>query len=106
MKYDHLDNMIKGWFVGALSPSVHSSEQFEVGVKHYSKGEFEGAHYHKVATEITVIVKGQVRMQNKIWKEGDILTIEPNEVTSFEALEDSTTVVVKVPGTLDDKYVV
>lgn len=106
MKHDHLDNMIKGWFVGAFSPSVYSSEQFEVGVKNYSKGEFESAHYHKVATEITVIVKGQVRMQDKIWKEGDILTIEPNEVTSFEALEDSTTVVVKVPGTLDDKYVV
>ena len=35
---------------------------------------------------------------------GNIIVIEPYEETSFEALEDSITLVVKVPGALDDKY--
>ena len=34
----------------------------------------------------------------------EILVIEPMESTDFEALEDTTTVVVKVPGAPKDKY--
>ena len=38
---------------------------------------------------------------------GSIITMEPNEVTDFECLEDGTVnVVVKIPGANNDKYVV
>ena len=60
----------------------------------------------KIATEITLVLEGQVKMFDQVWNEGDIISIEPNEATAFEALEDTITVVVKIPGALDDKYLV
>ena len=39
------------------------------------------------------------------YREGDIIVIEPNDSTDFEALEDNTVnVVVKIPGANNDKY--
>lgn len=99
-----LDDMIKGWFVGSFSPTAYKTDNCEVAVKNYRTGDKEAAHYHKVATEITVIISGQVRMCDKIWGAGDILVLNPGEVTDFEALENSITVVVKVPSVLHDKY--
>ncbi|GIU68974.1 MAG: hypothetical protein KatS3mg002_0210 [Candidatus Woesearchaeota archaeon] len=71
-----------------------------------NKGDSEAAHYHKIATEYTVITKGKVKMNGKIYEKDDIIVIEPNEVTDFLALEDTTTVVVKIPGANNDKYLV
>jgi len=103
-KKDHLDDMFKGWFVGNFEPSVLSTNDVEVGVKKYIKGEYEKPHYHKVATEITLILEGEVKMNNEVFSSGDILTIEPGQATDFEALTDTTTIVVKHPGANDDKY--
>ncbi|WP_070968037.1 hypothetical protein [Vibrio sonorensis] len=106
MKSEQLDNMVKGWFVGAFSPVAYKSEACEVAVKSYASGDKEEAHYHKVATEITLVLEGRVKMVGKEWGPGDIIVLEPGEVTDFEALTNSRNVVVKVPGALDDKYVV
>lgn len=92
--------------MGNFEPSLCKQENVEVGVKKTCKGEFEEAHYHKIATEITVVVAGKVKMLDKVWTEGDIIVIEPGEPTSFEALEDSIITVVKIPGALNDKYLV
>lgn len=105
MKTANLDEMVKGWFVGDFSPTLIKTTNVEVAVKKYKKGDFEAGHYHKLATEITVIVSGKVKMNGKIYREGDIVVIEPCEVTDFEALEDSVSTVVKFPGAKDDKYV-
>ena len=104
MKHDQLEKMVKGWFVGAFQPSAFTTDACEVGLKRYRAGDSEVAHYHDIATEITLIVSGKVRMLNKTWLEGDIITISPGESTSFEALTEAVTVVVKVPGALDDKF--
>jgi len=106
MKHDHLDKMIKGWFVGAFSPTVLHTNDCEVGVKHYTKGEYEARHLHKIATEITVVISGTIRMCDQQWGPGDIITLTPGEATDFLALTDATTVVVKHPGALNDKYLV
>lgn len=106
MKHARLENMIKGWFVGGFEPTVLNTQDCEVAVKKYVKGEKESAHYHRVATEITVIVSGHVRMAGGEWRDGDIISLSPGEVTDFEALSDTVTVVVKHPGALNDKYVV
>ena len=98
--------MFKGWFVGNFTPTVLSTEACEVALKEYKAGDKEEAHYHKVATEITLIVSGKVKMNEKVWSDGDIIRLEPNEITNFEALTDTLTVVVKTPGAQDDKYVV
>tara|TARA_B110001454_G_scaffold219057_1_gene249617 strand:+ start:56156 stop:56476 length:321 start_codon:yes stop_codon:yes gene_type:complete len=99
-----LSKMTKGWFVGDFEPNVISSKEFEVAVKEYKKGDSESKHHHKISTEITVIAKGKVRMFNSVYESGAIIVIKPNESTAFEALEDTITVVVKVPSSKNDKY--
>ncbi|ASJ88601.1 cupin domain-containing protein [Pseudomonas aeruginosa] len=106
MNTANLKDMVKGWFVGGFNPTAYSTEACEVGVKNYKQGDSEGAHYHKVATEITLVLSGKVTMRDQVWEAGDIIVLEPGEVTAFEAMTDATTVVVKVPGALNDKYVV
>ncbi|OGI00912.1 MAG: hypothetical protein A2104_04180 [Candidatus Melainabacteria bacterium GWF2_32_7] len=105
MKIAKLDDMIKGWFVGNFNPTLYKTNDVEVAVKSYKKGDYEGKHYHKIATEITVIISGKVKMNGVEYKAGDIIIMEPNETTDFECLEDNTkNVVVKLPGANNDKY--
>jgi len=104
VRYSNLNQMVKGWFVGGFTPSVFETQDCEVAVKHYKAGDFEEKHFHKIATEITVVISGQIRMMNRVWGKGDIIVLDPNEVTDFEALTDCVNVVVKMPGAPNDKY--
>ena len=97
--------MVKGWFIGNFEPSLCKTNDVEVAVKTYKKGDREDEHYHKVATEYTVIISGRVKMNDIEYVAGDIIVMEPNEATDFECLEDDTiNVVVKLPGANNDKY--
>jgi mannose-6-phosphate isomerase-like protein (cupin superfamily) len=100
----NLDIFTKGWFVGNFSPTLAATDAVEVAVKHYRAGEAEGAHYHKVATELTLIVSGRVRMSGEEVGPGEIIKIEPGQATDFVPLTDVTTVVVKLPCVKGDKY--
>ncbi len=105
MKTAKLEDMIKGWFVGNFEPTLLKTNDVEVAVKSYKKGDYEEKHYHKIATEITVIITGKVKMNGIEYKAGDIVVMEPMESTDFECLEDDTqNVVVKYPGANNDKY--
>lgn len=99
-----LDDMVRGWFVGNFNPSVFKTNDVEVGIKEYKKGDYEEKHHHKIATEITVIISGEAKMNDKIYHKGDIIVIKPNESTDFLALKDTISVVVKLPGANNDKY--
>lgn len=100
----NIDNMFKGWFIGDFEPSLCKTQDVEVGVKEYKSGEYEPHHYHKIATEFTVIIDGKVEMNGKSYSTGDIIKIMPNEVTDFKAITNTKTVVVKIPGAKNDKY--
>lgn len=104
MKLAKLDEMVKGWFVGGFKPAAYSTEACEVAVKRYAASDSEGLHRHLVATEITLILSGRVRMMGRECSAGDIVVLSPGEATDFEALTDCATVVVKIPGVLNDKY--
>mgnify|MGYP000300603123 CR=1 FL=1 len=104
MKVAKLEDMVKGWFVGNFEPTIIKTNNVEVAVKEYKKGDYEEKHYHKIATEITVIISGRVKMNDVEYFKGDIIVIEPNEATDFEALEDTVNAVVKLPGASNDKY--
>lgn len=106
MQVKRLEDMVKGWFVGNFDPTLCRTNDVEVAVKEYRAGDAEGKHYHKIATEITVIVSGTVRMNGVEYSKGDIIVMEPNEATDFEALTDAVNVVVKMPGANHDKYLV
>ena len=104
MKKFNLDDMIGGWFIGHFEPSVLKTNDFEVAVKKYKKGDYEKKHFHKIATEYTLILDGEVIMSGKKFKSGDIVLIQPNESTDFKALTDVKTVVVKTPSIDKDKF--
>lgn len=104
MKHHRIADMTGGWFVGDFVPSVIRTSHCEVAIKSYKKGDSELAHEHRIAVELTAIVSGRVRMLGREWGPGDIVTIEPGEVTDFLALTDTTTVVVKSPSVRGDKY--
>lgn len=102
-KFSHGD-MTGGWFVGNFLPVAFRTADCEVAVKHYSQGDQEAKHFHKVATEITMVISGSVRMCDAEFHAGDIVVLEPGEATDFLALTDAVNVVVKVPGAKADKY--
>jgi mannose-6-phosphate isomerase-like protein (cupin superfamily) len=100
----HLNSFSRGWFVGNFSPTLLATDAVEVAVKQYRAGEAEAAHHHKVATELTLVVSGRVRMNGEEVGPGEIIKIEPGQTTDFLPLTDATTVVVKVPCVRGDKY--
>lgn len=104
MQIFNLDSMINGWFVGDFEPCAWKSKDFEVAVKYYKKGQCEAKHYHKVATEITLIIQGRVRMGGVEFREGQIVLLEPCKSVDFIALTDAITAVVKVPSAKNDKF--
>ena len=106
MKLHKLKDMFKGWLVGNFEPSLYKTDDVEVAVKNYKAGERDETHYHKIATEITIISDGKVRMNGTIYGSGDVIVIEPGEATDFHALEDTITTVIKIPCVKDDKYIV
>jgi hypothetical protein len=104
MEISELEKMTKGWFIGNFEPTLYNTDDVEVAVKVYVEGDYEPSHFHKVATEFTVIIDGKVEMNGNVYESGQIIKILPNESSDFKALTNVKTVVVKIPGALNDKY--
>ena len=45
MKVEKLSDMTKGWFIGNFEPSLHKTNECEIGVKSYNAGDYEKKHY-------------------------------------------------------------
>ncbi len=104
MKTFRLQDMKGGWFVGNFLPTCLKTPECEIACKHYGKGDTEERHVHKIATELTLIVKGSVKMNDVTYKAGDIIVLDPGNATDFYVLEDTINIVVKVPSVVGDKY--
>ncbi len=104
MKTAKLQDMVKGWFVGNFDPSLYKTNDVEVAVKQYQANDYEQWHYHKIATEITVIISGQVEMNGQKYHPGDIIMLEPGDCSDFRALTETVNAVIKIPGANNDKY--
>ena len=100
-----LADMVKGWFIGRFEPTLYPTNAVEVAIKEYNAGDYEGAHHHKIATEFTVVLNGEVEMSGVRYGHGDIVKINPGVSTDFLAVTNATTVVVKLPGASNDKYI-
>ena len=100
----NVNDFFKGWLVGDFLPCLFNSKDVEVGLKYYKNGDFESSHVHKIITEYTIVVFGKVSMNGVVYKERDIIKIEPNEYADFICLEDSATLVIKTPSIPSDKY--
>ena len=98
-----IEDFINGWIVGNFSPSLFRNEDFEVGYKTYKSGDIEPAHFQLVATEITIVTQGSVRIGALTYVPGDIIVIHPSEVADFESITESSLVCIKFPSFPSDK---
>lgn len=98
--------MKRGWFIGNFEPTAYNTKNFEVGLGTHKKGDRWHKHFHKIATEITLILKGKVQVNDKIFTKGDIFIINPDEVVDPLFLEDTEYIVVKTISDPTDKYIV
>lgn len=96
--------MVRGWFAGDFTPTALRAAGCEVAVKRYRAGACEALHHHRIATEVTVIVSGEVEMMQQHWGPDDIVVLSPGEATAFRAITDAVCVVVKSPAAADDKF--
>ncbi len=106
MEVSNLGEMFKGWFIGDFVPTLYNTNVVEVAVKKYLAGDFENAHYHKIATEFTIVISGEIEMNGVKYGPDSIIKVYPEESVEFKSLTDSVNVVVKIPGALNDKYLV
>lgn len=104
MEVFNLKDMKGGWFIGNFIPTVMKTSEFEVAVKEYKAGAIEEAHFHKIATEYTLVVRGTVLFNDFEVTAGEIAVLKPGEINEFKALTDVITVVVKTPSVIGDKY--
>jgi len=104
MKITNIKDYKDGWIVGGFKPSAFFTKDFEVCYKTHKKNEKWDAHYHKVGTEISLLISGEMVIQGKNLKSGDVFTIFPYEVADPIFLTDCTVLVIKTPSDTSDKY--
>ncbi len=102
MKLSRIEDYVGGWFVGNFSPTAYKTDQFEVSFKLHPKGQKWDIHYHDTVTEVNVVVRGNMILQGKELKTGDVFILEPYEIADPEFLEDTEIICVKTPS-LNDK---
>ena len=75
-----IEEMKGGWFAGNFEPTAWKTEAFEAAVHDYKKGEEKEAHYHKLGTEINLLLEGSFILRNYDGKGTDQkLIISPGE---------------------------
>jgi anti-sigma factor ChrR (cupin superfamily) len=104
VKISRIENFTRGWFIGNFDPSLFKTEAFEVSLMKHKKGEKWPAHYHKIATEYNVLLKGTMSVLGHEFSVGDVFVIEPMEIANPEFFEDVELICVKVPSVIGDKY--
>jgi hypothetical protein len=98
-----LSEYTNGWLLGDFSPAVIQTKDFEVCVKTFKLGEREASHFQLIATEITVVLSGKVRMGEIFLDENEILVVNPGEIGDFEALTECKVLGIKFPSLPGDK---
>lgn len=106
MKLSRLEDTVGGWFVGNFPQAAFQTDACEVSYKYHQKGEIWPTHYQEKVMEINLMVRGQMKIQNKILLPGDIFIIYPYEIADPEFITDCEVVCVKIPGITNDKVVV
>jgi quercetin dioxygenase-like cupin family protein len=106
MKVTRIEDYFRGWFVGNFEPSCFKTSDFEVGLLTHKKDEVWPAHYHKISTEINLLLEGEMILNDQKLVTGDIFIISPNEIADPKFLTDCKLVVIKTPSAPTDKYII
>ena len=104
MKKIFLKDFTRGWLIGNFEPSLLKSDDIEVAVQSYHAGDEEEQHYHKLGTEISIMITGSASFNGDVLNEGDGVIIYPKESNIFKAINDCKVLVIKYPSNTKDKY--
>lgn len=99
-----LKDFTRGWLIGNFEPSLLRSHDVEVAIQSYSAGDEEEQHFHKVGTEISLLVSGSASFNGNILNEGEGMIIYPKESNVFKAVTDCKVLVIKYPSNTNDKF--
>jgi hypothetical protein len=102
----NINEMKDGWYVGDFTPTSFKTSNFEVCYKKHFKGEKWDIHYHEKITEINLLVKGKMTINDTLINEGQIFVIPPFYISEPKFLEDCEIVIVKTPSITNDKIIV
>ena len=69
MQKFRFDEMTRGWFIGDFLPSALRTKDFEVGLVKHKKGDTWDKHYHEHVTEVSLFLKGKVRVNDEVFSE-------------------------------------
>lgn len=97
-----INDMQLGYFIGNFTPTALCTDNVEAAIKHMSKGSLDGGYYREIDAEVILILSGEIECNDLNLKKGDILTYKPGEMINLFALEDSSMLVIKIPGTKGD----
>lgn len=106
MKITRIEDYTRGWFLGDFEPSCFKTKDFEAGLLSHEKGEHWPAHYHKISTEINLLIEGEMTICGKSLTKGDLFIIEPGEIADPIFLTDCKLVVIKTPSIPTDKFII
>jgi hypothetical protein len=103
MEVRDLSEFFKGWFIGNFEPSMLKTLEFEVAIKSFLAGESEPHHKQIIATEFTVVLSGEIEINETKFYQNQIVRINPGESANFLALSDTTVLCIKTPSIATDK---
>ena len=106
MKLFRLENMTSGWFVGDFEPTSFRTSDFEACYRVHPAGEHWPSHYHKIATEVNLLISGRMRLGGALLTRGDIFILEPGDIADPVFEEDCAVICLKRPSAKEDKYLV
>lgn len=98
------DSGSRGWFVGNFPEAVVKTKEFEVCYQENSQDYPTQDHYHKIVTEVQLVIRGCIVINGEEFRAGEICVLEPGEHYSSYYLEPTDVVAVKFPSIPNDKY--
>jgi len=106
VKIFNLDNYTRGWIIGDFEPSLLKNTGVELAVMNRKKGVgVHDFHYHELCTEINVLIKGRMMINDRVIHENEIFVFNPRVPSIYEYLEDCTFVVFKNKSSIYDKII-
>lgn len=103
-KLKHSEAGARGWFIGDFPEAILRTKDFECCWQKNPAGAKDTPHYHKIITEIQLIIKGRMLINGVEFCVGDIYMSEPGDHYYAEYLEDTEVFAIKFPSIPDDKY--
>ncbi len=103
MIFGNVADYTRGWFIGDFDSSLMRLKDFEACYKSFSAGEKESPAVQLKATELTLVVQGEAKINGVALTEGDLCLVLPGESADFFAVTDCKVVGIKFPSITNDK---